>query len=169
MGAAKAKKGRKVEAEQVSTVEDRKYEFTGETKGALGVTLHRIRSVRAFGLIAAGTLGGWIESERNLSQVSGNAWVYGDAQVSGDARVYGPVIIATRSDGYTFTLVFDKNNVLRVIAGCRYFDMKGARSHWEWRAGTPLGDETDSILDHFERMAKAGALGTAPVRQEAAE
>lgn len=157
MGAAKAKKGRKVEAEQVSTVEDRKYEFTGETKVALGVTLHRIRSVRAFGLIAAGTLGGWIESERNLSQVSGNAWVY------------GPVIIATRSDGYTFTLVFDKNNVLRVIAGCRYFDMKGARSHWEWRAGTPLGDETDSILDHFERMAKAGALGTAPVRQEAAE
>lgn len=31
-----------------------KYEFTGETKIVLGVTLKRIRTVRAFGSIAAG-------------------------------------------------------------------------------------------------------------------
>ena len=123
-----------------------KYEFTGETKVVFGVTFKRIRAVRAFGLIAAGALGGWIESESNLAQVSGNAWVY------------GPVIVATRSDGYTFTLALDKDNVLRVIAGCRYFDIPSARTHWKWRAGTPLGAETDSILDHFERMAAAGAL-----------
>jgi hypothetical protein len=67
-----------------------KYEFTGETKTAPnGATLHRIRALVAFGSIAAGTLGGWIESEANLAQVSGNAWVYGDAQVSGDAWVSG--------------------------------------------------------------------------------
>jgi len=72
-----------------------KYEFTGEVKVEFGVTLKRIRCVTAFGAIAAGTVGGWIEKESNLTQFSGNAWVsgnalvYGDAQVYGDARVYG--------------------------------------------------------------------------------
>ncbi len=68
-----------------------KYEFTGETKEWMGRTLHRIRAVRdiaALGIVA-GMLGGWIESEGNLSQVYGDAWVYGNAQVSGDAWVYG--------------------------------------------------------------------------------
>lgn len=68
-------------------------------------------------------------------------------------------ICATRSDGYTFTLALMGDNTLRVIAGCRFFDMTEARAHWRHRAGTPLGAETDSILDHFERMAAAGALG----------
>ena len=156
---------------------DRKYEFTGETKTVFGITLRQIRAVRAIGLIAAGTVGGWIESEANLAQVYGNAWVYSDARVSGDARVYGDawvfgdaqvfgnarvsrsIICATRSDGYTFTLALMGDNTLRVIAGCRFFDMTEARAHWRHRAGTPLGAETDSILDHFERMAAAGALG----------
>ena len=60
-----------------------------------GHTLRRIVCVTAFGSIAAGQIGGWIESEKNLKQVSGNAWVsgnakvYGDAEVSGNAKVYG--------------------------------------------------------------------------------
>jgi hypothetical protein len=44
--------------------------------------------------VKAGDIGGFIESEKNLSLtgdawVYGNARVYGDAQVRGDARVYG--------------------------------------------------------------------------------
>ena len=72
------------------TVKNSKYEFTGETKIEFGVKLHRIRAVAAITAIgiAVGTLGGWIESENNLS-VSGNAWVYGNARVSGNAWVYG--------------------------------------------------------------------------------
>ena len=65
-----------------------KYEFTGETKEFLGVTLKRIRAVEdiePYG-VKAGDLGGWIEKGSNLSQ-SGDAWVYGNAQVYGDARV----------------------------------------------------------------------------------
>ena len=186
---------------------DKKYEFTGETKIVFGVTLKRIRAVRAIGFIEAGTIGGWISSEANLSQVYGNAWVYGsalvygDARVSGDARVYGdalvygsarvygnawvygnarvsgnaqvygdawvygnarvskPIVVATRSDGYTFTLTHQGKNAPRIAAGCRFFTMKEAREHWtRTRGGTPLGAETDSILDHFERMIAAGAL-----------
>ncbi|MCQ2300861.1 MAG: hypothetical protein MJZ81_12160, partial [Bacteroidales bacterium] len=65
----------------------RKYEFTGETKDCDGVVLRRVRAVRNFGLFKKGDLGGWIESEKNLSH-SGNAWLFGDAQVYGNAEVY---------------------------------------------------------------------------------
>jgi hypothetical protein len=44
-----------------------KYELTDETKVFYGVTLHRIRALTAIGLtVAAGQLGGWVESEKNL-------------------------------------------------------------------------------------------------------
>jgi len=77
-----------------------KYELTEETQTVNGTTLYRIRALRSFGDVKAGDLGGWIESERNLSQkgdawvsgnaqVSGNAWVFGDAQVFGNAQVSG--------------------------------------------------------------------------------
>ena len=66
----------------------KKYEFTGEEKVIDNHTLHRIRAMRNFGVVRAGDLGGWIESEDNLSH-DGNAWVYGDALVYGNARVCG--------------------------------------------------------------------------------
>ena len=45
----------------------KKYEYTGERKEISGVTLHQIRAVRDFGAVHAGEIGGWIESEKNLS------------------------------------------------------------------------------------------------------
>ena len=72
----------------------RKYEFTGKIKTVFGIEFKQIRAIIDFGCIVAGEIGGWIESEDNLSQsgdawVSGNAWVYGNARVSGDAEVSG--------------------------------------------------------------------------------
>ena len=75
-----------------------KYEFVAgdEITTPWGVKLKRIRAlvaITALG-VASGDLGGYLESEKNLS-TAGNAWVYGnarvygDALVSGDARVYG--------------------------------------------------------------------------------
>ena len=56
--------------------------------------LYRIRALKDFHNVKKGTVGGYIESEQNLSQegnawVSGDAWVYGNAWVSGNARVSG--------------------------------------------------------------------------------
>ena len=68
----------------------KKYEMTDKTKVVAGVTLHRIRAlvdIAAFG-IEAGDVGGWIESEINLSQ-DGDAWVADNARISGGARVFG--------------------------------------------------------------------------------
>ena len=71
-----------------------KYRLTDETKELCGKTLFRIEAIRdipKYG-IQKGDRGGWIESERNLSQenecwVYGNAKVYGDAWVSGNAKI----------------------------------------------------------------------------------
>lgn len=58
-----------------------------------GRTLYQIRALKDFEDVMAGDLGGYIESERNLSQ-EGNCWVsdearvYDNAKVSGNARVY---------------------------------------------------------------------------------
>lgn len=66
----------------------KKYELTSETLQFAGHTLHRIKALKDFGVFTAGELGGWIESEENLSQAD-NAWVYGDAKAYANAKVYG--------------------------------------------------------------------------------
>ena len=66
----------------------KKYEFTGETKVIAGVTLKRIRALISFGFIVKGEIGGFIESEKNLSH-DGNAWVAGNARVTDNAWVAG--------------------------------------------------------------------------------
>ncbi len=73
-----------------------KYEFTGETKVVLGITLRQIRALIAIPLsgVSVGDVGGWIEKEDNLSQASDSAWIYGNAQISGNARIYGDARIS---------------------------------------------------------------------------
>lgn len=73
----------------------KKYELTGQTKTVSGHTLHRIRAVRDIAYpgypeltIKKGTVGGYVETEANLSQ-TGAAWVHDTAMVWENARVYG--------------------------------------------------------------------------------
>ena len=42
-------------------MEQKKYEFTGETMDFFGTMLHRIRALRAFSDINIGDIGGWVE------------------------------------------------------------------------------------------------------------
>lgn len=100
-----------------------KYEFTGETKEVFGVTFKQIRAlVTITGVVTAGDAGGWIESVNNLSQVSGNAWVYGDARVYGNAWVYGDASLfwasKVGSENGTLTVFNSKDGTLTVTRGC---------------------------------------------------
>lgn len=110
----------------------KKYELTDETKVEFGVTLHRIRAlvdIERWG-IKAGDLGGWIESEANLSQehdawVSGEARVFGKARVSGEAQVSKTVHVLTvgpigsRDDTTTFFRAkFSAGFAISVCCGC---------------------------------------------------
>lgn len=66
----------------------KKYELTDETSDSSWGVLHRIRALVNIPKcrVKAGELGGWIESEKNLSQ-DGQCWVADDAMIFGDARV----------------------------------------------------------------------------------
>ena len=75
----------------------RKYVLTDETMKHLCYTLHRIKAVRSFGNVQEGDLGGWIESEENLSH-SGDAWVYGNARVYGNAQVSSNARVSSNND-----------------------------------------------------------------------
>lgn len=73
------------------TAKGPKYELTDETaeirteKGAV-IPVRRIRALRDFGDVKAGELGGFIESEENLSH-NGRCWVYGDAKAGGKTSI----------------------------------------------------------------------------------
>lgn len=90
--------------------------------------LYRIRALKDFGDVKAGDLGGYIESERNLSQegdcwvsdearvydnakVSGNARVYNDAKVFGNAQIYGNAEVGADAQVYDEAKVYDKAQV----------------------------------------------------------
>jgi len=58
-----------------------------------GKKLYRIKALRNFGSVKTGYLGGYIESEFNLSH-QGNAWICDDAKVFGNAQVYGDALVS---------------------------------------------------------------------------
>ena len=64
-----------------------KYKLTKNTIEYKGRTLYQIVALKDFGNVKKGKLGGWIESEYNLSQ-EGDCWVYENAKVYGKARVF---------------------------------------------------------------------------------
>ena len=64
-----------------------------------GRTLYRIVALADFGSVTTGDQGGYIESEKNLSQ-SGNAWVYDNARVYGNAIVYDNARVCDNAEVY---------------------------------------------------------------------
>ena len=122
--------------------EMKKYELTDETIEYIGHTLHRIRAVRSFGDVKKGELGGFIESEFNLThegncwvaenarifgdaQVNQNAQVFGFAQVSGDVQVFGKAQIYDTAKVLGFAQVFGKAQIYdnaQVFGDAQVFD-----------------------------------------------
>ena len=72
----------------------KKYKLLDECIEFNGLKLFRIQALKDFDNVKTGDIGGYIESEKNLSQkgncwVSGDAWIENNAEVSGDAKVSG--------------------------------------------------------------------------------
>ena len=71
----------------VQAIENPKYELLSDDTITLNnITLRRIRALKDFGTIKKGTLGGYIESDNNLSH-NGTAWIHDNAKVFGDALI----------------------------------------------------------------------------------
>lgn len=79
-----------------------KYRLTTESIELNGKTFYRIQALKDFSNVKKGSLGGFVESERNLSQ-EGDCWIYGNAIVSGDNEIVED------------TMVFDINYIKKAI------------------------------------------------------
>lgn len=92
-----------------------KYELLkDDTKIMSGRTLYRIKALRDFGDVTKGDLGGYIESENNLSHY-GNAWVCGNAVIKSTEDYI--VFKNNWSSGRYFT--YTKSNKMWKV-GCFY-------------------------------------------------
>ena len=135
----------------------KKYELlVDDTITFFGVQLFRIKALISFSGIEKGEVGGYIASEKNLSQ-SGNAWVDGDARVYGDAWVYGNARVSgnaevdgdARVSGNTDYIVF-KNT----WSSGRYFTY--TKSNKKWRVGCFYGTGQELIEKAYKDSKKSG-------------
>ena len=102
----------------------KKYRLTGNHIKRGEKILYQIEALKDFGNVKAGDLGGYIESEKNLSQYD-NAWVYGDAEVYGDAQVFGNACVFDNARVYNDARVYGNAQVFdnaRVYGNACVFD-----------------------------------------------
>ena len=122
----------------------KKYELTSETKVINGVKLHQIKALNSFGNIKEGDLGGWIESEKNLSQ-DGNAKVYDNAKVGENAEVSGTIVVCETADYIVFKNWWSSG---------RYFTW--TRSNNKWKVGCFYGSGEELIDKAYKDSEKSG-------------
>ena len=164
----------------------KKYELTSETKVFNDVELHRIKSLKSFGNIKKGELGGWIESEKNLSQyvdawvydnaivcenarVDGHAMVYGNARVDGNATVGDYAMVCGNATiGENATIYWDAtvcgNATVRETADFIVFKNRWSsgrhftwtRSNNKWKVGCFYGSGEELIAKAYEDSEKSG-------------
>ncbi len=88
-------------------------------------------------------------SGANLSRADLSGADLSGAKINNDKTAIGLLRRATRSDGYEFFLWHCEDGFY-IKAGCRFFTLEESRKHWKaTRGGTPLGDESQDILDMF--------------------
>ena len=66
---------------------EKKYKLIEESINFRGKTLYRIEALKDFGNIKKGDKGGYVQSEKNLSQEA-NCWIYNNAKVYSDFVKY---------------------------------------------------------------------------------
>lgn len=118
-----------------------KYEFTDDTMNHDGHLLHRIKR------LSDGKLGGWIETEENLSQ-DGNCWVgdeakvYDGARVFDNAEVYGDADICYRARVFNDAKVWDCNTICdaQVYGNAQIYDNATVRNSAEVYGDAEVSD-----------------------------
>ena len=123
----------------------KKYELTEETLEWKGHILHRVKALRDFDYIKAGNVGGWVESEDNLSQygdcwISCEAKVYGDAKVFQNAQVYGFVWFFGNAKAYGAARIFDN---AEIFGNTKIFDYAQVYNNAHVGGNTEVGGNAE--------------------------
>ena len=105
-------------------MENKKYLLTDESVMIGERTLYRIQATRNFGNVKCGELGGWVESEENLSH-EGECWIYNEAKVleeaiiKEDARIFNHSTISGKAQVFGQAAIFD---FVKVSGDTKIFD-----------------------------------------------
>ena len=102
----------------IVSVIEKKYKLTKENIDFFGRTLYHIEALKDFDDVKKGDMGGYVQSENNLSQ-EGNCWIYDNAVVYDNAQVCGNARVCDNA------WVYDNANVCgnaRVFGSARVYD-----------------------------------------------
>lgn len=151
---------------------DKKYILTDETKEVDDHILHRIKAIKNFSNVHEDDLGGFVESENNLSQ-EGNCWVYDDAivfdkakicdcaRVSNKAKIHGDVVVSGNAN-ITKNAEVIRNNDYSVYRDtwsntCWYNSyITWTRSNGKWTNGKFYGSDKELIREAYKDSKKSG-------------
>ena len=98
-----------------------------------GRTLYRIRALKDFGNIKTGDIGGYIQSEDNLSHKK-NCWVYDDAKVYDNACIYDNAKVFRCAEVYNYAKIRDDaevNGNAKIYGKARIYDYSLICGHAE--------------------------------------
>ena len=93
--------------------ENKKYEILMDEKNTIefeGRVLHRIRALKNFGLVEIGEIGGYVQTEDNLSQY-GNCWIYDDAKCMDNAKCTDNSVMYWNSCMYDNSRMFNNSKM----------------------------------------------------------
>ena len=83
----------------------KKYKLTNESIIFKGTTLYRIEALKDFSDVNKGDKGGFVESEKNLSQ-DGTCWVYDTAKIHGNAVIFGNATVYDDVEVWGFANIY---------------------------------------------------------------
>ena len=130
-----------------------------DTRTVNGKTLYRVEAIKDFAGVKKGHKGGYIESEKNLSQ-RGNCWVYEDACVFEDAWVYGAARVFGAARVYEAARIYEN---ARVCEAARVFG--AARICGDaWVYGAACVSENACVYGDARVYGKAWVYGNARIR-----
>ncbi|WP_273783982.1 hypothetical protein [Bartonella sp. AU15XJBT] len=123
----------------------KKFALTNETRVFNNKTLYRIKALKDFSDVKAGQLGGFIESEDNLSH-DGNCWVYDNALVLSPAHIYENAKVFNNAIimGFVYGNAHICNHA-RVYANAHVYD-NAHLSNNAWVCGRVYGNAV--VYDH---------------------
>lgn len=139
--------------------ERKKYELTDEfIEHWSGKKLYRIKALIDFGLVVAGSLGCFVESENNLDH-NGNARVYGDARVYGNAEVCEQRSViwfsVVGTENGTLTIYKSKDGSLLATRGC----FSGTVDEFLAKSAQVHDEKTKREYELLIEVAKSRILG----------
>jgi len=131
----------------------KKYELTNETINFENKKLFRIRALKDFGNVKAGDLGGYVESENNLSQED-NCWIYENAKVYGNAEVSNDDIVSGNARVYDDAMKIKKELNSRQWALYEHLKYLYMLNDSEWHNLKDLCNELKNFKEyHYKETA----------------